>query len=196
LGDVAYARGEYARARVCYAQSLAIFRELSEQSWTLRRLNDLGEISLASGDHEQAGERYREALVLAEELADLESISRAHGGLGEAAHAAGDVEAAKRCCRRALEAAMKDQCADAGLEALVSLARLAAHRGEQERAVELVALALNGRPGFWTGALRGTGALLCELRSGLSPEAYAAAQERGRARDLEATMVELLAELE
>jgi hypothetical protein len=39
-------------------------------------------------------------------------------------------------------------------------------------------------------------ALLDRLRSELPPEAYAAAEARGRARDLEATMRELLAEFE
>jgi hypothetical protein len=40
------------------------------------------------------------------------------------------------------------------------------------------------------------GELLDELRLWLSPEAYAVAETRGRARDLEATVRELLTELE
>jgi hypothetical protein len=91
---------------------------------------------------------------------------------------------------------MEDPRIDTSRQALVSLAKLVAYQGELEQAVELVALACHVRPGRWRDELRGVEALLEDLRSGLSPEAYAAAQARGQARGLEATLKELLAELE
>jgi tetratricopeptide (TPR) repeat protein len=169
---------------------------LGERPWTVRRLEVLGEVALASGDVEGAGARYREALSLAEEMVDLEYVAIVQCGLGEVARAAGDVPSARRCYQRALEVVLEDPRVDAGRQAIVSLAKLYAHVGERERAVELVSLACSVPPGFYRETLRGVEALLEELQSGLSPEAYAAAQERGRARDLEATMVELVAELD
>jgi tetratricopeptide (TPR) repeat protein len=196
LGKVAYLRGQYARARALHEQSLAIVRQLGERMYTVIRLDSLGEVGLALGDLDRARTRYREALLLAEEMVDLEYVASAHSGLGAVALAAEDVPAARRRYRRALEVALEDPRVDTGRETLVSLAKLYAHVGERERAVELVTLAHSVPTGFWRETLLGTSALLEELRSGLSPEAYAAAQERGRARDLETTMVELLAELE
>jgi tetratricopeptide (TPR) repeat protein len=196
LAKVAYLRGQYARAKVFQEQSLAIFRELGERQWIVGRLDALGEVALASGDLEQARTRYREALSLAEELAAMVSVERALCGLGDVALAAGDVLAARQHYRRALQVAMEAPRVDAGRRALISLAKLVAHRGKRGLAVELLTLAFDVRPDLWHETLRGTEALQGELRSGLSPEAYAAAQARGRGRDLEATLRELLADLE
>jgi predicted ATPase/tetratricopeptide (TPR) repeat protein len=196
LGHVARFQGQYARARTLYEQSLAIFRELGVRSWIVNRLDNLGEVALGLGDLEQARARYREALSSAEELADLDYVACALRGLGDIALAAGDILTARRRYRRALQVPLEDQRVDTSRGALVSLARWYAYVGEQELAVELVALALCERPGSWLKKRRGAEALLGELRSGLSPDVYAAARERGRARSLDATLRELLADLE
>jgi predicted ATPase len=196
LGHAARFRGQYARARAYYAQSLALFRKLGDRGWIARRLNDLGAVTLASGDLEQARARYREALSSSEELTDLMQVARALCGLGEVALAAEDIPAARRRCQRVLQVAMADQRANVGREALIPAARLVAHRGEREQAVELVALALCERSSFPGEALHGAEEFLGELQSALSPDVYAAAQERGRQRDLWATVEELLAGLE
>jgi tetratricopeptide (TPR) repeat protein len=196
LGRVAYQQGQYTRARACYEQSLVAFRRLGEQWWISLCLKALGQVALASGEIERARARYREALSMSEELADVGGIMQAQCGLGEVALAAGDVLAARPHYRRAFQASLEDPQVDTGRQALVSVARLYAHQGQRALAVELVALALHVRQGRWVEELCGTEALLSELRSELSPEAYAAAQARGRARDLEATLRELVAELE
>jgi hypothetical protein len=69
--------------------------------------------------------------------------------------------------------------------------------GNSERAVELYALAsrypfVANSPWFENVAGRHVAAAAASL----PPDVVAAAQERGRARDLEATVAELLAELE
>jgi tetratricopeptide (TPR) repeat protein len=195
LGHVARSRGRYARATAYYEQSLALFRDLGERGWVVRRLNDLGDVTLASGGLELARALYNEALSSAEELADVMQVAKALCSLGEVALAAGDVVAARRCCWRVLQIAMGGQRSNIGREALIPVARLAVHRGERELAVELMSLALCERSSFPGEALLGAEALLDELRSGLSPDVYAASQERGRARDLQETVEELLAEL-
>jgi tetratricopeptide (TPR) repeat protein len=197
LGRLAYLRGQYARAKAFHEQGLAIFRELGgQQRWLMERLNQLGEIALASRDLELAKACYQEALSLSEELADLMSVAQALCGLAEVALASGDVLGAKSRYRRALQVALEAPRVDTGRQTLVSLAKLYAYKGERELAVELVALVLNVCPDLWVDySLRETEAFLSELRSGLSPDVHAAAQERGRARDLEATLKELLAEL-
>ena len=81
--------------------------------------------------------------------------------------------------------------------ALLGIALLYARRGESARAVELHALAsryplvANSR-----GFADTFGRHIAAVAATLPPDVVAAAQERGRARDLWATMEELLKELE
>jgi tetratricopeptide (TPR) repeat protein len=80
---------------------------------------------------------------------------------------------------------------------LPAVALLLVDRGETERAVELYALAsrypfvANSR---WFEDVAGKH--IAAVAATLPPEVVAAAHERGRARDLEVTVAELLAELE
>jgi hypothetical protein len=82
-------------------------------------------------------------------------------------------------------------------DALPAIALLLADRGQAERAVELYALAsrypqVSNAQWFEDVA----GKEIAAVAATLKPDVVAAAQERGRARDLEATAGELLAELE
>jgi hypothetical protein len=78
-------------------------------------------------------------------------------------------------------------------EALIGPGVCLACEGKAERAVQVLAQVLE--TGTYSMPARGTAhRLLDELRSGLSPAAFNAAQERGRALDLWATVKELLAE--
>lgn len=82
------------------------------------------------------------------------------------------------------------------LFALPLVALLLADQGEQERAVELYALA--SRYPFvanscWFEDVAGSH--IAAVAATLPPEVVAAAQDRGRVRDLEATVAELLVEL-
>lgn len=79
------------------------------------------------------------------------------------------------------------------LYALPAVALLLADQGEHERAVELVALA--SRYGFvanshWFEEV--VGRHIAAVAATLPPGVVAAAQKRGRARDLNATVMELL----
>ena len=80
------------------------------------------------------------------------------------------------------------------LDVLISQAALLARSGHGERAVELAALALH-HPASDGEVKARAQRLLSELQAGLSSAVYAAAQARGRVRDLEATVRELRAEL-
>ena len=77
---------------------------------------------------------------------------------------------------------------------LVGIATLLAAEGEKERALELLALVLH-HPLSWQWTKDRAAPLVAELEAELSPEVVAAAQARGQARDLEATVAELLVEL-
>ena len=80
---------------------------------------------------------------------------------------------------------------------LPSVALYLAEVGQPERAVEIYALASTWSciaDSVWYQDVFGQS--LAGIAASLPPEVVAAAQERGRARDLEATVQELLLELE
>jgi hypothetical protein len=77
---------------------------------------------------------------------------------------------------------------------LVVVARVLAKQGDKERALELLALVMNHRLS-WQMAKDQAGPLIAELEAELPPDVVAAAQVRGQALDLEATVAELLDEL-
>lgn len=82
------------------------------------------------------------------------------------------------------------------LWALPAMALLLAGEGENERAVELYSLALRFplvAESRWFADV--VGDTLAEVAATLPAERVAILQERGQARDLEATVAELLAEL-
>jgi hypothetical protein len=81
--------------------------------------------------------------------------------------------------------------------ALPAVALLLADRGEKERAVELCALASRYplvASSRWFEDVAGRH--IAAIAAALPPEVAMAARERGQARDLDATVKELLVELE
>jgi hypothetical protein len=115
--------------------------------------------------------------------------------LGFAALAPGDLRQAEAHLYEALHTAAEIGAFLPLIHALPAIALLWADRGEVERAVELYALA--SRYPFvanscWFADVAGKH--IAAVADTLPPEVVAAAQERGRARDLWETAEELLAE--
>jgi tetratricopeptide (TPR) repeat protein len=197
MGHYAYGERQYAKARSLYEESLAMFCELGVQEWVLYRLGQLGRVALTIGDHSTAASYFRQHLDKAEAWGNPVEARYALCCLGEVAAAEGELRKAVSLSWRALKGEVEEVGPGAG-RILLSMAKLSANVGERVRATEILACAyqnveLVNRPVL---ELLGGRALREELQRGLSPEVYAAAQERGRARDVEATLRQLLAELE
>jgi hypothetical protein len=115
--------------------------------------------------------------------------------------AVGEPRKATEFYRRAVQEAVEGWVVSGIERIMLSIAKLSAQRGELARAAELLALAYHivatYAPYHWeTVGLAGGRELEQALRADLTPEVYAAAQERGRARDMGETLRELLAQLE
>jgi hypothetical protein len=80
------------------------------------------------------------------------------------------------------------------LDTFDGIAMLLAGEGEREMALELLTLAVH-HPASAQTSRDNAARLVAQLEAELPPDVVAAAQERGRARDLEATVAELLVEL-
>jgi predicted ATPase/DNA-binding SARP family transcriptional activator len=202
LGHVAFAREDHDEARRCYRESLSLFRAVG-QTWTVGRLySHLGDVAMAVGDYEEAKARHQQALACYHEIGVYWVGQRgAIGGswgvpvslqrLGDVALAQGDLAEAERCYGLALEAASDRPEGGLKPHVLLGPAALLARTGEEEQAVEVTALARH-HPASVEETRTKADELLERLRSELPPAAYAAAEFRGRARDLETTLHELL----
>jgi tetratricopeptide (TPR) repeat protein len=198
LGDLGidlYGLQQYEKAHEMLSQSLAVYRDIGNARGMNDVLGDLAETANALGNHAQAERYAREALaVLPEGEVEFRHGSWEYRILGNAACGLGNYADARRYLRRSLELAAAAQLPSRHPLALVGVARVLALEGERERALELLALVVNHRLS-WQMAKDHAAPLIAELEAELSPEAVQAAWERGRARDLEATVAELVARL-
>jgi hypothetical protein len=188
--------GRYERARALGRASLALTRELGYRWGIAASLLSLSAAALAEGAYAEAQQLSRESVTVyeTEEWYDpwpaLASLGYAARGLGQRAQAWHHVH-------EALRMAAATQATSALTYVLPGIALLLADEGQAERAVELYALAsrsplvANSR---WFEDF--VGRHIAAAAAALPREVVAAAQERGRSRDLDATVAELLAEWE
>jgi tetratricopeptide (TPR) repeat protein len=160
---------------------------------------------MAMGEYPEAAEHHRRALACYQEI-DIYwlAVAPASGGawgvpvslhrLGDIALTTGDLQEARQYYHQGLALAVDKPFAQLKVYVLLGPARWLAQFGEVERAAELAALALH-HPDSVEEVQDKARQLLAGLESQLPPDAFAAAQERGRARDLEATLAELLEQL-
>jgi hypothetical protein len=118
-------------------------------------------------------------------------------GLGAAALGLGDLPTARQCFCEALQIAIAVRSFMTLMVLIPTLVLLQLLQGELEQAVELYALCLR-YPAVANSQIseEWVGQYAVGVMEALPPEVVAAAQERGRARDLWDTAAELLDELE
>ena len=138
-----------------------------------------------------------EAVTLCRRMGHFGRVGLALTRSSVLAHGLGDRAEAMACLREAARIGAKTGSFPIAVRVLPAMAFLLADEGEVERAVEHYALA--SRYGYvansrWFEDVFGR--QIADAAAGLSPEMVAASEERGRERDLQATMKELLVELE
>jgi hypothetical protein len=113
--------------------------------------------------------------------------------LGDVALRVGDTAGARRHYRDSVQMAIDHPYVELQLYVLLGPARLWLQEGGAKRAVELAALARH-HPASVEETRDRADELLDRLRDQLPADAFEAAMARGQARDLEATLRELLEE--
>jgi predicted ATPase len=194
LGCAALGLREYAEARKVWQEGLALSRELGSSIWSAHMLHNLAELANVVGDHAAGMVLSKETLAHAQRLGSPRMMGLAWRVLGEATSGLGDLGRSRRCFYRALTATRAAGETVRNPFILVGIAALLAAEGEEERALELLALVLH-HPTSWQWTKDRAAPLAAELEAELPPEVVAAARDRGQARDLDATVEELLAEL-
>jgi len=196
LGYAKVHLGHYEAARAQVQASLAFFRECGEQWGIGDSLLALGSVALAEEAYAEAWQLLEESVAVFREIGHRENVARALAVLGYAARGLGQLPQAGRHLYEALRPTSETRPFRPLLLALPGFALLLADRGEVERAVEVYALAsryplvANSR---WFEDV--VGRHIAAVAATLPPDMVAAAQERGRSRDLDATVAELLVEL-
>jgi len=197
LGAAELHLGHYEPARTLVAEGLAIAKDRKINPLEITYSLDVsGMVTLVEGAHTEARQWLDECTALCREEETQNLLGLNHAYLGYVAREEGAIDQAWHHVCRALQIGTALGDPRPRTTALPLCALLLADRGEAARAVELYALAsrhpavANSR---WFEDV--VGVHIAAAAASLPPELVAAAQERGRARDLEATVEELLAEL-
>jgi predicted ATPase/transcriptional regulator with XRE-family HTH domain len=197
LGEIAYAQGQFAEAEARFREVLAIVPSLSHRERLALNLSHLGTAVLAQGRLSEAAGLLAEALAIAEECGDSHGIALARTRLGYLKLRQDATESARRHWRTAVDLAWRVQDHPhllVTLDALMGLATLLAEAGDAERAIEILTLVQRLACIDRFTETRAE-QLLADLKGQLSPARFAAAQARGRALSLDATVAAVLAEV-
>jgi predicted ATPase/DNA-binding SARP family transcriptional activator len=212
LGLIILHQGEAksSEAKPLLEESLAIGLNIGHRDEIAGRYVLLGHVVIELGEFQQGQQYCWQSLMIWRELDDLQGIAYALVHLGEATVGLIDFQAARQYLVEGLHAALKGQTVPMALigvncwatllvkeanqpEKDGSSRKVPATAGQEEQAVELLAL-VQHHPATWRYYKDKAAHLLAKLEAELPPEIVAAAQERGRARDLWQTVEELLAE--
>ena len=189
--------GEYEQARALASKCLALAREIGH-SWAVGwSLILMGVTALVENAYAEAWRFFQESLSVYREAGQQDTTSFALVFSGVAALGLGQLSLARQRLTEALQLITAIGAFESSVTAVAAVALFLAEQGQPERAVELYATASrypfisNSR---WLEDV--VGKHIAALALTLSPQVVAAAQERGRARDLDATVAGLLVELE
>jgi tetratricopeptide (TPR) repeat protein len=185
-------QGLYGEAELHGRRALDLARELGYLRTIGSACNLLGFLALADSDHQEARRWHREGITVLGKIGDKDLMGLGYAGLG-----LGELGKARRHFRASLRIVAETGHVLPRRFALTGMARLFAEQGQAERAVELYALAacdpLVAKAQSFEDI---AGRHVREAAGALPADVVAAARARGRGRDPQATVRELLEELE
>lgn len=188
--------GEYEQGRALACECLALAREIGH-SWAVGwSLILLGVSALVEDAHAEAWRFFQESLSIYSEAGQQDTMGFALVFSGVAALGLGQLSLARQRLTEALQLITAIEAFEPSVTAVAAMALFLAEQGQPERAVELYATAsrypLISNSRLFEDVV---GKHIATAAATLSSQVIAAAQERGRARDLDATVTELLVEL-
>lgn len=101
-GVLACHQGDYAFARACYEQNIALFGQMGDRGAVARSLKGLGGVAYSQGDYTFARACYEQSLVLYHEIEDLDGMARTLNELGAAVSVQGEQAYARSCYEQGL----------------------------------------------------------------------------------------------
>jgi len=190
--------GQYKQARAQAQQALALAQESGDRHLSGLSLLLMGWVALAEQAYAEAQELLQESLATYREIGQWEELGVALSMLGVAIRGLGQLPQARRHFSKVLRMLTEVRPFVPIVLALTlpTMALPLADQGEVEWAVEVYALA-SRHPVVANSRLFEdiVGRHVAAVAATLPPEVVAAAQARGRERDVHATVAELLVEL-
>ena len=189
--------GRYRQTKERLQLQLKLVREVGERRGIAGTLSMLGRVALAGEEYLEAQQLLQESVTTYRTIKRRRDMAATQACLGRVALNLGNQAKAQQHLTEALRMATEIRSFTDQLFVLAGIALLLAERGEHERAVELYALAsrfpfvANSR---WFEDVFGK--RIAAVAANFPPEVVAAAQERGKARDLWETVEALLEEIE
>jgi tetratricopeptide (TPR) repeat protein len=194
LGFVAQQQQDFATARDYYQQSLAICREIGDQSGIANALGNLGNLAELQQDFAAAGDYYQQCLAIARQIGEPWVVAITLNNLGFVTMSQGDKATAVLHFAGALCIAYEIPFPLVILESIIGFALVRVGTPDTLYAAELAGL-VEQHPGTETGTQSAEWSRLRrELETALPADELAAAMERGKALDFEATVQKLLVE--
>ena len=142
---------EYARAMEAYQASRTLLIKLNDRLTEGTTVSNIGRVYLEMGQYDKAQGSYQEALSILREVGDRKVEGRTLEEAGNAYQQMQDVARAREAYQQALDIALELNDASGAVEAWGDLAGLASDRGDQEGALEYLAVAhevVDGK-GIW-----------------------------------------------
>jgi predicted ATPase/DNA-binding SARP family transcriptional activator len=184
LGEYYRVAGNPQQARQAYEEALVLFDKVSDRNGHTFYHRGLGDLALMEGQYATALDEFQQSIEFSQETEHLWGLAYAQYGAGYAAAGLGDLEQATHLLTLALRLSFRTGHKGIMLLVLSGVAFLQQVRGELEQAVETLSF-LVSHFATWYDVRRRAKAQLKELEAALPPEAYQAALERGRQRQIE-----------
>jgi tetratricopeptide (TPR) repeat protein len=196
LADIDLHWGRYQEARDHAEAALAGAREHGPQFTVALSLLLVGCVDLAEGAPDRACQHLEKSIAVYREAGPQDELSWAFAALGLATLGLGDARGARPHLLQALRLALGLRAFPSLLWTLPAMALLLGSEGEDERAVELYALAMRYPSVAKSRWFRDVaGGQLAGVAAALPAGRVAVLRKHGQAHDLFATAAELIAEL-
>ncbi len=174
-------------------QRLSLAEQAGDPWLILDTYNLLGQGALLRGRYAEARRYFDRMLALSSEISSPWGVQSGNSRLANLAVTLNDFAEARRRYRSVLEFDVEVGSRQSQMRSLRGIAELFIAENQTSRAVELAAL-MQHYPAAMTIRRNEAADLLSLLQAQLAPDDYLEAVEAGRARDLDATLHELIAE--
>ncbi|KPK72234.1 hypothetical protein AMJ87_05260 [candidate division WOR_3 bacterium SM23_60] len=191
MGNVAKDLGEYAEAKELYQKSLAIKKETGDRKGIAASLGNLGTVAYVTGQYDDAKHYHQEMLALCREIGYPWGIISALVGLGADASGLGERDEAMQYFRDSLHLAIDSSAVPLALDAVVEIASLL---HDKKRALALYSFVSN-HASCYVHTKKTVEQRWSKLAAQLPADVVEAAQQEGKAMELEDIAAELLKEM-